>query len=75
MRAAEAPEPALLFTLLYVACYVIVRGGVAALYLTDRPNTTWKDKLFQLVVGTPLSIVLNLHANAYQVLGAVQAAG
>ena len=52
-------RPALLFTLLYVACYVIVRGGVAALYLTDRPNTTWKDKLFQLVVGTPLSVILN----------------
>ena len=44
---------------IYLACYLIVRGGVAALYLIGRPSATWKDKLYSLVVGTPASIILN----------------
>lgn len=44
---------------LYIGCYVAVRGGVAALYLIGRPNTSLRDKLIALVVGTPLSVILN----------------
>lgn len=52
-------RPVTNFIWLYILCYVIVRGGVAALYLIGRPNVSRKDKLIALVVGTPLSVVMN----------------
>ena len=47
------------FIWLYIGCYIAVRGGVAALYLIGRPNTSLRDKLIALMVGTPLSVILN----------------
>ena len=47
------------FIWFYIACYVVVRGGVAALYLIGRPNISLKDKFIALLVGTPLSVILN----------------
>ena len=52
-------RPVTNFIWLYIACYVVVRGGVAALYLIGRPNTSLRDKFIALLVGTPLSVLLN----------------
>ena len=56
---SSGARPVTDFIWLYIGCYIAVRGGVAALYLIGRPNTSLRDKLIALVVGTPLSVILN----------------
>jgi hypothetical protein len=40
--------------------YLIVRFGLAALYLVGRPNLSRYEKLRCLVIGTPAAVALNL---------------
>jgi hyaluronan synthase len=46
--------------LLYVAAYVIVRYGLAALYLIGRPNVPKRWKLLLFLFGTPVAVLLNV---------------
>jgi hyaluronan synthase len=44
----------------YVGAYVVVRYGLAALYLMGRPNVGLRDKCLLWAFGTPAAVVLNL---------------
>lgn len=44
---------------LYVGAYLMIRYGLAALYLMGRPNVSRREKVALLLVGTPLAILLN----------------
>jgi cellulose synthase/poly-beta-1,6-N-acetylglucosamine synthase-like glycosyltransferase len=43
----------------YVAAYLVVRYGLAALYLMGRPNVPLRWKLVLFLFGTPAAVVLN----------------
>lgn len=45
---------------MYAAAYVVVRYGLAALYLIDRPRTSFGRKLFLWAFGTPAAVLLNI---------------
>lgn len=45
---------------MYAIAYVVVRYGLAALYLIDRPRTSLGRKLFLWAVGTPAAVLLNV---------------
>lgn len=46
--------------LVYLAAYVVVRYGLAALYLIGRPNVSVRRKLVLFLVGTPAAVLLNV---------------
>jgi hyaluronan synthase len=46
--------------LIYVAAYLIVRYGLSALYLINRPGISFGRKLFLWAVGTPAAVLLNI---------------
>jgi cellulose synthase/poly-beta-1,6-N-acetylglucosamine synthase-like glycosyltransferase len=46
--------------LVYLGAYVVVRYGLAALYLIGRPGVPLRRKLVLFLVGTPAAIVLNV---------------
>jgi hyaluronan synthase len=46
--------------LIYVAAYLIVRYGLSALYLINRPRISFGRKLFLWAVGTPAAVLLNI---------------
>jgi hyaluronan synthase len=46
--------------LVYVAAYLVVRYGLSALYLINRPRTSLGRKLFLWAVGTPAAVLLNV---------------
>ncbi len=43
-----------------IAAYLVVRFGLAALYLVGRPHLTVLQKLRCLLIGTPAAVALNL---------------
>jgi hyaluronan synthase len=43
-----------------IMTYLLVRFGLAALYLVGRPMLTRREKLRCLIIGTPAAVVLNL---------------
>ena len=45
---------------MYAVAYVVVRYGLAALYLIDRPRTSLGRKLFLWAIGTPAAVLLNV---------------
>ena len=46
--------------LVYLAAYVVVRYGLAALYLIGRPNVSVRRKLVLFLVGTPAAVLMNV---------------
>jgi cellulose synthase/poly-beta-1,6-N-acetylglucosamine synthase-like glycosyltransferase len=46
--------------LVYAAAYLIVRYGLSALYLINRPRVSLGRKLFLWAVGTPAAVLLNI---------------
>jgi cellulose synthase/poly-beta-1,6-N-acetylglucosamine synthase-like glycosyltransferase len=46
--------------LVYAAAYVVVRYGLSALYLINRPRISPGRKLFLWAVGTPAAVLLNI---------------
>jgi hyaluronan synthase len=46
--------------LIYVAAYLIVRYGLSALYLINRPGISFGRKLFLWAVGTPAAVLINI---------------
>jgi cellulose synthase/poly-beta-1,6-N-acetylglucosamine synthase-like glycosyltransferase len=46
--------------LMYAGAYVVVRYGLSALYLINRPRTSLGRKLFLWTVGTPAAVLLNI---------------
>jgi hyaluronan synthase len=46
--------------LTYVVAYVVVRYGLSALYLIDRPGVSPARKLVLWILGTPAAILLNV---------------
>jgi cellulose synthase/poly-beta-1,6-N-acetylglucosamine synthase-like glycosyltransferase len=46
--------------LIYGLAYVVVRYGLAALYLINRPGVSFGRKLYLWVFGTPAAVFLNL---------------
>src|SRR6266705_963740 len=46
--------------LVYASAYVVVRYGLSALYLINRPRLSAGRKLFLWAVGTPAAVLLNI---------------
>jgi len=46
--------------LVYASAYVVVRYGLSALYLINRPRLSLGRKLFLWAVGTPAAVLLNI---------------
>jgi cellulose synthase/poly-beta-1,6-N-acetylglucosamine synthase-like glycosyltransferase len=46
--------------LVYAVAYVVVRYGLSALYLINRPRISLGRKLFLWAVGTPAAVLLNI---------------
>jgi cellulose synthase/poly-beta-1,6-N-acetylglucosamine synthase-like glycosyltransferase len=46
--------------LVYLGAYVVVRYGLAALYLIGRPNVSVRRKLVLFLVGTPAAVLMNV---------------
>jgi len=46
--------------ILYAVAYLVVRYGVSALYLVNRPNISEGEKFFLWLVGTPAAVFLNI---------------
>jgi hypothetical protein len=44
----------------YAAAYLVVRYGLSALYLINRPRVSAGRKLFLWAVGTPAAVLLNI---------------